>query len=764
MYLEDGKCAHCGKIIAQSTKFAPHNTELNSYAIHTYRPYFCTSEHIDDAVNSHLAKDRDYTREIARSKEKEADEQKRFDNYERTLRKECDDTRKDNDAEVAKHIDFWKEARNDPAKQNDKSQAWYSDQISDWVGIGLTKNTNAELIRDGLWQKAHLDHLVTNNKIIKDRETFQQQHANKAKAHLFVAYQIARNDWENANAPPPPPTIADDIKFEHTLCLAASGGGKTTLMYHEIIENLKRPEPAAMVIIDPKGTVVQELSRLACFDPVTGRHKDRLIIIDPSDYKGPPAFNVFKPANEERYNRYDSATREFLETQIIELLAYTFSSRKQPLTGKQAPCFENVCRLILRLPNPDLSLLLDVLNDQQSERKQSFEQCKIEWREAIYRMPAFSTRFFKEQYYTNYTSSRDEIATRLYGTVGNPAIQKVFGASHNKFDMFDALQTGKLVVVNVPLAFLGDQGTELFGRYMIAATLAAALERVTIPKHQRKSAFLYIDEFQLFADDDKTTKLLGLAREFSVGVTMFTHILDHFSIVMRAAVLTNTRTKYAARLKNDAATMARAMGDCDPALLSVSPTDTHVQLAWYVDGKMDVPVIMQYPRGAITKEPKMDNERHNLLLERNRQRVSSPTQSRPQSKAPPAMASQPDQYHTNPAPPQSQPRTAPAAPSPTTPPMPNDTTKLRDRTGALDWELTINPRIAEAGGEIPLVVHRTGQPVKINVKIPPLTRDNTVFRLAGLGYFRQDKTRGDLYLTIKVPAYPEQNTDWADKW
>jgi hypothetical protein len=194
---------------------------------------------------------------------------------------------------------------------------------------------------------------------------------------------------------------------------------------------------------------------------------------------------------------------------------------------------------------------------------------------------------------------------------------------------------------------------------------------------------------------------------------MFTHILDNFSIVMRAAVLTNTRTKYAAGLKNDAATMARAMGDCDPALLGVSPTDTHVQLAWFVDGKMDVPVIMQYPRGAITKEPKMSDDRHNLLLDRNRQRVSSPTQSQPQSKAPPAAASQPEQYHTNPAPPPSQPRTAPAAPSPPTPPMPNDTTKLRDRTGALDWELTINPRIAEAGGEIPLVVQRAGQPVKI---------------------------------------------------
>jgi hypothetical protein len=761
MYLEDGKCAQCGKNIDQSAKFAPHNVEITRYAINKHRPYFCSPDCIQKAFDSFF------------------NEEELFKGT--TLKRDWDNLQRNLDWSM----NHWKEWLDDQGKKLDEEHKAFKralDKLPENQGRmpGYTTLEYDRRLKDHENstedKKRQLNHSYANH---LERETndwyekiskigppyakLREKGVQEARATFFLVFHNSRSDYEAANAPPPPPTITDDIKFEHTLCLAASGGGKTTLMYHEIIENLNRPEPAAMVIIDPKGTVVQELSRLACFDPVNGRHKDRLIIIDPSDYEGPPAFNVFKPANEERYNRYDGATREFLETQIIELLAYTFSSRKQPLTGKQAPCFENVCRLILRLPNPDLSLLLDVLNDQQSERKQSFEQCKNEWKEAINRMPAFSARFFKEQYYTNYTSSRDEIATRLYGTVGNPAIQKVFGASHNKFDMFDALQTGKLVVVNVPLAFLGDQGTELFGRYMIAGTLAAALERVTIPKDQRKAAFLYIDEFQKFADDDKTTKLLGLAREFSVGVTMFTHILDHFSIVMRAAVITNTRTKYAARLKNDATTMARAMGDCDPTLLGVSPTDTHVQLAWYVDGKMDIPVIMQYPKGAISKEPEMNDERHNLLLERNRQRVSSPTQPQPQSKEPPPAPPQQEQFQAAPAP-QPPPRPAAVAPSPTAPPATNDTATLRDRTGALDWEVTINPRIAEAGGEVPLVVQRAGQPVKINIKIPPLTKNNMVFRLAGLGHFRPDKTRGDLYLTIKVPAYPEQNADWADKW
>ena len=228
------------------------------------------------------------------------------------------------------------------------------------------------------------------------------------------------------------PTIPDDIRFEHTFVLAASGGGKTTKMYSDVLELLKRPDPVSQVIIDPKGTVVQHLSRLACFDPVHGQHKDRLIIIDPSDFKAPPAFNVFKPANESRFSQYDQNTREALETQIIELLAYTFSSRKQSLTPKQSPCFEQVCRLLLRMPDPTITLLFDLLKDQQTSKRQSFDCMKPEWKPYVARLPEFAARFFQEDYFTNYVSTRDEIVSRLYGLLGNPSIQRVFGAKHNR--------------------------------------------------------------------------------------------------------------------------------------------------------------------------------------------------------------------------------------------------------------------------------------------------------------------------------------------
>jgi hypothetical protein len=292
-------------------------------------------------------------------------------------------------------------------------------------------------------------------------------------------------------------------------------------------------------------------------------------------------------------------------------------------------------------------------------------------------MSPFTQRFFRDEYFATYLSTRDEIVARIHGILGNKALEKVFSAPANKFDMFDALQTGKIVVVNVPLAFLGDKGAQLFGRYMIASTLAAALERVTIHKVQRRPAFLHIDEFQEFSDDEKTPKILALAREFNLGVTMYTHLLAHFSLLMRSVVLTNTRTKYAARLADDAPAMAKIMGNCDPALLMRAPTDPHVQLACYVSGLSDAPSIIQLPKGAIDREPQLSEHDKEFLWQRNRERlpilVRRPTPPPP----PPPNTS----AYTPPPPPPPQPNSSkPAAP-------PRDEAKLRDRTGALDSDL-----------------------------------------------------------------------------
>jgi hypothetical protein len=122
--------------------------------------------------------------------------------------------------------------------------------------------------------------------ILAKREEIE---ADDLKEATYAAQRAFNAEWSQgkmdydakhwpAPAPKPPIELPVQIdqytKFEHTLCLAPSGAGKTTLMFKEITDNLELPGPPAMVIIDPKGTVLEKITTLACFHPVNGKHKE----------------------------------------------------------------------------------------------------------------------------------------------------------------------------------------------------------------------------------------------------------------------------------------------------------------------------------------------------------------------------------------------------------------------------------------------------------------------------------------------------------
>ena len=98
-----------------------------------------------------------------------------------------------------------------------------------------------------------------------------------------------------------------------------------------------------------------------------------------------------------------------------------------------------------------------------------------------------------------------QIARRLYGVLQVPSFDRMFSAHDNKLDMFDAMQSGSIVLVNTSKALLKTDASALFGRYMIARVIAAAFERIAIPAQQRNPAFLIVDEAAEYFDESLET-------------------------------------------------------------------------------------------------------------------------------------------------------------------------------------------------------------------------------------------------------------------
>ena len=309
-----------------------------------------------------------------------------------------------------------------------------------------------------------------------------------------------------------------DYRFDHTHILGSSGQGKSSLIIDQFLKDIKDPRNPAIVILDPKGTMVNQLRRIdeiGFTSPPTRDRNDRLVIIDPTLFT--PALNMFAPPKRE----YPPEIAQQLENNALSLFQYVFSSKGSALTDKQLTCFSFAVRLVLTIPDATIRTFLNLMNDKPISKIGGMRP-DSPFKPFIDKLGETPRRFFYDSFYdiTEYAATKDQIATRVYGMLHYTVFDKMFSTPKNNIDMFDHLQKGRIVLISSPKSILGAEGSQLFSRYMVALTLQAAFERITIPKYQWHPALLVIDEAQDVIDEDKTQDLLQQAREFKLGVTI----------------------------------------------------------------------------------------------------------------------------------------------------------------------------------------------------------------------------------------------------
>ena len=91
------------------------------------------------------------------------------------------------------------------------------------------------------------------------------------------------------------------------------------------------------------------------------RLKDKLVIIDP-EHSPLPALNMFDVSNP-RLQGYSESMRAAIETEIVALFNYIFTSAQNDLTSRQGTVFSYVVRLVLSIPDANIMTLLNVLEE-----------------------------------------------------------------------------------------------------------------------------------------------------------------------------------------------------------------------------------------------------------------------------------------------------------------------------------------------------------------------------------------------------------------
>lgn len=512
------------------------------------------------------------------------------------------------------------------------------------------------------------DPLAAKDRLIRPKDQ-KKQYSSRELADLYLGGSPLRALLDV----PIPFSIPDEARFEHCHVIGGTGHGKTQLLQKMIHADLlaSRDDGRSVVVIDSQGDLINKLVRLELFSPSTeGTLADRLVLIDPADIEYPAALNLFD-AHLDRLREYSAADRERVLNGVIELYELFFGAfLGAELTQKQGVIFKYLARLMLAIPGATIHTLMKVMENGR------------EYQQYIDTLDGSARYFFETEFFApSFAATKKQVLRRLWGVLSTPAFERMFTQPENKLDLFEAMNEGKIILVSTAKDLLKQEGSQLLGRFFIAMIAQAALERSTLPEHERAPVFVYVDEAQEYFDDSIET-ILNQARKYRVGLTLAHQTLDQLSPRLRSAMFANTSVKCVGGVSaKDARVLADELRTTPDFVESMKRRGQRTEFAVWVKHLTGQAIRLNCPLGFLERQPTLEDQELERLIGTNRSLYGgtpqkllwlsppAPTPRPPvRQDPPPASDAERDSPRTSPSSPLAPPPTSTRPPAP--PPIP----------------------------------------------------------------------------------------------
>jgi len=299
----------------------------------------------------------------------------------------------------------------------------------------------------------------------------------------------------------------------HMYVIGKTGTGKSTLLANMAINDLKNDE--GMCVIDPHGDLVENLLNF-----IPKRRINDVIYFDPSDTERTVKLNLFEGEN--------VAHRELIASGIVsvfkKLYGYSWGPRLEYI-------LRNALLTLLKTEQARLSDVLDLLTNPKFRAKIVDELDD----------PILKS-FWVDEYDKMQERQRTEAIASILNKVGqfvsSPLVRNIVNARKSSFSIEDAMNEGKIILVNLSQGKLGEDNAALLGSMLITKIQLAAMGRVTIPEEERKDFYLYVDEFQNFATES-FTKILSEARKYRLDIILANQYIAQIPEEVQKAIFGN---------------------------------------------------------------------------------------------------------------------------------------------------------------------------------------------------------------------------------
>ncbi|MDK2899435.1 MAG: hypothetical protein PWQ10_622, partial [Patescibacteria group bacterium] len=289
----------------------------------------------------------------------------------------------------------------------------------------------------------------------------------------------------------------------HLYIIGGTGNGKTTMLQYAIVQDMKNNKGVA--VVDPHGDMAETL-----LEHVPPERIKDVVYFNPDDLDYPIGLNLLELTEGLSGNEL-LREKDIITESVISVFRKIFSDEDSG--GHRIEyILRNTIQTALTIEGCTLFTVFDLLNDGKY-RKEILK--KLEDKNLI--------NFWKNELGKAGDMQRVKMVAGITSKIGrflfSASARQILEQPKSTIDFDDIINSGKILICNFSKGLIGEDTSELFGITVLAKLQLASLRRARIKQSERRTFYIYVDEFQNFATTS-FVQMLSEARKYKIFMIM----------------------------------------------------------------------------------------------------------------------------------------------------------------------------------------------------------------------------------------------------
>lgn len=316
--------------------------------------------------------------------------------------------------------------------------------------------------------------------------------------------------------------IKTDDRRRHMYVIGKTGMGKTTMMENMVLHDIYAG--SGVGVVDPHGDFAEKI-----INYIPPNRINDVVYFNPADMEYPIGFNILEVRSE--------GQKHLVAAGLMGIFKKIWPDVWSP---RMEYILNNTILALLEYPGSTLlginRMLSDKLYRAKVVRKIKDPVIKAFWQ----------TEFasYSERYATEAVAA---IQNKIGQFLSANVIRNMVAQVTSTINVREIMDGRKIFIMNLSKGRIGEDNSRLLGGMLITEIQLAAMERVDTPEKDRKDFFLYVDEFQNFANPS-FANILSEARKYRLSLIMGHQYVAQLEEEVADAVFGNVGTMVAFRV------------------------------------------------------------------------------------------------------------------------------------------------------------------------------------------------------------------------